>query len=110
MIDALIILTKLILCAAVLAIAALSYLRGVRHGVDIIARVELDEWEAGIGAAPSEYAAYVRERRQAVRAEDNEKVYQMWRRAQGLKDGAATRELFNDKEYRNQLEAQKHVG
>lgn len=106
----LIFLTQLALCACVIAAVATAYLRGVREGVDIIARVELNEWEAGIAPVPASAAEYVNQRRATVHKQDGEKIFQMWRKAQGLKDGSTARELFNDPEYRKQLEAQKHVG
>lgn len=110
MISVLIIIIDILLLAACAGGLFAVYLWGIRDGVDIIAQQELAEMEAGIIKVPSEWAEYVKWRRETVYKRDSEKVYQLWRKAQGLPDGTIARELFNDPDYRQSLEEQKKHG
>lgn len=99
-------LSKALLILCILAAVALAYWYGLRRGVEIIARVELREYNPDAPAIPDVWRDYVREVRIDVQNYDNEAAYQLWIRAQGLPEGSATRELFRDKSYREALRSQ----
>lgn len=104
--NILIAITQALLIFCVFAIVALSYWAGLRRGVDIIARVELNEAQPDALNVPDVWRDYVRERRETVMEYDNEAAYHLWRRANKLPDGIAARELFKDKSYRDALRSQ----
>ena len=102
LIDAILIALFLIGLVAVYSV-------GFHKGVDVIARQELAEQFPDEYPLPAVAGRFVGERREVVMAQVEDNLYQIWRRAQGLPDNPTVRAMYNNEEYRSQLEAQKNV-
>lgn len=101
-IDALLFLGFLAACVAIYSV-------GFHKGVDVIARQELAEEFPDEYPLPVVVREFVGERRIIVQQAVENNLYHIWRRAQGLEDRPTVRAMYNDKEYRKQLEEQKNV-